>query len=87
LFATDAKARVISIKRTSLLPSTIEGKVEIGVVIPNRRAMSAMVEKPSCCPIFALIVLIDREKASRSVTGPRLVSVELRGVQPSIVTG
>src|SRR5437762_55890 len=38
-------------------------------------------------PILALIVLIDREKASRRVTGPRLVRVELRGLQPSIVTG
>ena len=57
------------------------------VVIPNRRAMSAIVEKPTWAPIFALTVLIDREKASRSVTGPRLVRVELRGLQPSIVTG
>ena len=55
--------------------------------MPNRRAMSAMVEKPSCAPILALIVLIEREKASRRVTGPRLVRVELRGLQPSIVTG
>ena len=57
------------------------------MVIPKRRAMSAMVEKPSCAPILALIVLIEREKASRKVTGPRLVRVELRGLQPSIVTG
>ena len=49
--------------------------------------MSAMVPKPSCAPILALMVLIDREKASRRVTGPRLVRVELRGLQPSIVTG
>ena len=77
----------MSINRTSLEPSTIDGNVEIGVVMPNRRAMSAMVEKPTCSPIFALIVLIEREKASRSVTGPRLVRVELRGLQPSIVTG
>ena len=77
----------MSSRRTSLEPSTIDGKVEIGVVIPNRRAMSAIVEKPTCEPIFALIVLIDRENASRSVTGPRLVRVELRGLQPSIVTG
>jgi hypothetical protein len=48
LLSTDAKARVISIKRTSLDPSTIDGKVEIGVVSPNLRAMSAIVEKPSC---------------------------------------
>src|SRR4051795_12525866 len=87
LFETDANARTISISRTSLAPSTIDGKVEIGVVIPNRRAMSAMVENPTCAPIFALMVLIEREKASRKVTGPRLVRVELRGVQPLIVTG
>src|SRR5881227_1827450 len=87
LLATDAKARVMSISRTSLVPSTIDGKVEIGVVIPNRRAMSAMVGKPSCWPILALIVLIEREKASRRLTGPKLVRVELRGLQPSIVTG
>ncbi len=55
--------------------------------MPNRRAMSAMVEKPTCAPSLALTVLIEREKASRSVTGPRLVRVELRGLQPSIVTG
>src|SRR6476646_2936403 len=87
LLATEAKARVISIRRTSLDPRTIDGKVEIGVVMPKRRAMSAMVEKPSCDPIFALIVLIEREKASRKVTGPKLVRVELRGLQPSMVTG
>jgi hypothetical protein len=34
-------------------------------VIPNRRAMSAMVEKPTSWPIFALTVLIERENASR----------------------
>src|SRR3954471_14176507 len=77
----------MSIRRTSLVPSTIDGKVEIGVLMPNRRAMSAIVEKPSCEPILALIVLIERDKASRRVTGPRLVRVELRGLQPSIVTG
>src|SRR5438132_11223248 len=87
LLATEAKARVMSISRTSLVPSTIDGKVEMGVVMPNRRAMSAMVEKPTCSPILALIVLMDREKASRKVTGPRLVRVELRGLQPSMVTG
>jgi len=37
--------------------------------------MSAMVEKPSWAPILALIVLIDREKASRRLTGPRFVRV------------
>src|SRR5205085_11591500 len=80
-------ARAMSISRTSLVPRTIEGKVEIGVEIPKRLAMSAIVEKPSCAPIFALMVLIEREKASRNVTGPRFVRVELRGLQPSIVTG
>src|SRR4029453_16862388 len=87
LFATDAKARVISINRTSLVPSTMDGKTEMGVLIPKRRAMSAMVEKPSCAPIFALIVLIDREKASRRVTGPRLVRVEFRGDHPPTFPG
>ena len=59
----------------------------IGVVIPNRRAMSAIVEKPTCAPILALTVLIEREKASRRVTGPRFSRSALRGLQPSIVTG
>ena len=61
--------------------------MEIGVVMPKRRAMSAIVPKPTCAPILALMVLIERENASRRVTGPRLVRVELRGLQPSIVTG
>src|SRR5258708_31283733 len=87
LFATEEKARVMSTRRTSLVPSTIDGKVEIWVVIPNRRAMSAIVENPICAPILALIVLIEREKASRRVTGPRLVRVELRGLHPLMVTG
>ena len=47
--------------------------------MPKRWAMSAIVPKPSASPILALTVLIDREKASRSVTGPRWVRVELRG--------
>ena len=55
--------------------------------MPNRRAMSAIVPNPTASPILALMVLIDREKASRSDTGPALVRVELRGDQPSIVTG
>ena len=74
-------------RRTSLDPSTIEGKVEIGVVIPKRRAVSAIVEKPTCAPILALIVLMEREKAYRKVTGPKFVLVEFCGLQPSIVTG
>ena len=49
--------------------------------------MSAIVPKPSWAPILALTVLIERAKASRRLTGPTLVRVELRGVQPSIVTG
>ena len=77
----------MSISRTSLVPSTIDGKVEILPEMPKRWAMSAMVPKPSESPILALIVLIDRAKASRSDTGPTWVRVELRGVQPSIVTG
>ena len=44
------------------------------MVMPNRRAMSAIVVKPTCAPILALIVLIEREKASRRLTGPRLVA-------------
>src|SRR3982751_3258935 len=87
LLATEANARVMSISRTSLVPSTIAGQVEIGVVLPNSRAMSAIVEKLGSGPILALMVLIEREKASRNVTGQRFVRVELRGLQPSIVTG
>ena len=60
----------MSIRRTSLVPSTIDGKVEMLPEIPNRRAMSAIVPKPSASPILALTVLMEREKASRSVTGP-----------------
>ena len=55
--ATDAKARVMSISRTLDVPSTMEGRVFTGVVIPNRRAMSATVEKPTSCPSLAAIVL------------------------------
>ena len=84
---TEAKARVMSSSRTSLVPSTIDGKVEMVPVIPNLRAMSAIVEKPSLAPICALIVLIDRAKASRSVTGPAKARVELRGRQPSMSIG
>ena len=85
--ATEANARVMSTSRTSLVPSTIDGKVEILPLMPKRRAMSAMVAKPNWAPILALTVLIERENASRSVTGPWLVRVELRGLQPSIVIG
>ena len=77
----------MSISRTSLVPSTIDGKVEILPLIPNRRAMSAMVPKPSSAPILALIVLIERANASRRVTGPWWVRVALRGRQPSISIG
>ena len=35
------EARVNSIKRTSLVPKTIEGLVATGVEMPNRLAMSA----------------------------------------------
>src|SRR4249919_4365528 len=87
LFCTDANALAMSITRTSLVPSTIDGNVETWVVIPKRRAMSAMVVNPTWEPILALTVLIDREKASRRLTGPRFVRVELRGLHPSIVTG
>ena len=38
---------------------TIEGWVLIGVEIPNRRAMSATVAKPTSTPSFAAIVLIE----------------------------
>ena len=56
---TEAKARVISISRTSLVPSTIEGLVDTGVVMPNRRAISAIVSNPTCRPSFAATVLIE----------------------------
>ena len=56
-------------------------------MMPNRRAMSAMVPNPSSAPILALMVLIERANASRSVTGPRKERVELRGRQPSTSTG
>ena len=69
----------MSISRTSLVPSTIDGKVEILPLTPNRRAMSAMVEKPSSAPILALIVLIERAKASRKDTGPWCERVALLG--------
>ena len=39
--ATAAKARVISISRTSEVPSTIEGRVLTGVVMPKRRDIDA----------------------------------------------
>ena len=70
-FCTGGKARVMSISLTSLVPSTIDGKVEILPEMPKRCAMSAMVPKPSASPILALTVLIDRAKASRRLTGPR----------------
>ena len=57
------------------------------LLMPKRRAMSAIAPKPSWAPILALTVLIERAKASRRVTGPAWVRVELRGVQPSMVTG
>ncbi len=46
----------MSITRTSDVPSTIEGCVLTVVVIPNRRAMSATVVKPTSCPSFAATV-------------------------------
>ena len=49
--------------------------------------MSAIVPKPSSAPILALMVLIDRENASRKVTGPAKLRVELRGFQPSTSNG
>ena len=56
LLATLAKALVMSISRTSLVPSTIAGCVLIGVVMPKRRAIAAIVEKPTSCPSFAATV-------------------------------
>ena len=49
----------MSISRTSLVPSTIEGTVEIGVVIPNRRAMLATALKPTSLPSCAATVLFE----------------------------
>ena len=77
----------MSIRRTSELPSTIDGCVLTGVVIPNRRAMSAIVEKPTSCPSFAATVLIEKANAVRSVTDPLKRRESLRGLQPSMVTG
>ena len=84
---TAAKARVMSIRRTSDDPSTIDGRVLIGVVMPKRCAMSAMVSKPTSSPSLAATVLTDRAKASRTVIDPEKPRVLLRGVQPDIVTG
>ena len=56
---TEAKARVMSISRTSEVPSTIEGFVAIGVVTPNRRAMAATAPKPTSLPSFAATVFFE----------------------------
>ena len=49
----------MSISRTSEEPSTIEGKVDTGVVIPNRRAIEATVPKPTSLPSCAATVLTE----------------------------
>ena len=49
----------MSITRTSELPSTIDGLVLIGVVMPNRRAIPATLEKPTSLPSCAATVLIE----------------------------
>ena len=45
------------LRRTSDVPSTIEGCVLMGVVTPKRRAISATEAKPTSCPSFAATVL------------------------------
>ena len=58
LAETAAKARVMSISRTSEVPSTIEGSVLTGVVMPKRRAMPATVPKPTSLPSWAATVFL-----------------------------
>ena len=49
----------MSIRRTSFEPSTIDGTVEIGVVMPNRRAIPATEEKPTSLPSCAATVFFE----------------------------
>ena len=56
---TSAKARVMSITRTSDVPSTMAGWVLIGVVMPKRRAMLATVPKPTSLPSCAATVFLE----------------------------
>ncbi len=49
----------MSIRRTSDVPSTIEGMVLTGVVMPNRRAIDATVPKPTSLPSWAATVFFE----------------------------
>ena len=49
----------MAMSRTSLVPSTIDGMVLIGVVIPNRRAIAATEPNPTSLPSCAATVLIE----------------------------
>ena len=49
----------MSIRRTSEVPSTIDGTVVIGVVMPNRRAIEATALKPTSLPSWAATVFFE----------------------------
>ena len=56
---TSAKARVMSSTRTSDVPSTIDGYVEIAVEMPKRRAIEATEPKPTSLPSSAATVFFE----------------------------
>jgi hypothetical protein len=51
--------RALSITRTSDVPSTIDGSVLIGVVMPKRRAMLATAPNPTSLPSCAATVFFE----------------------------